>query len=166
MTDDLSRDVVDGPSAEASDADGAREQAKTAVISGGGGQNLVGQAGITNVQVDRPAAGQTATYDAQPGETFVINFDPAAAQVEVDGDNLILRFADGGRIVFTGGADPDLAQDGSPLFNIDGTLVPMTIIASAARGDEGQGGPIDLPDTYADPLDGSGGPGIYAPRRL
>ena len=131
------------------------------VISGGAGQNLVGQAGITNVQVGRPAAGQTATYDAQPGETFVINFDPATAKVTVEGDNLILTFDDGARIVFTGGADPDLTLDDAPLLNIGGELVSLTIIATAARDDLE---PPDLPDTYTRPdAEGSGGPGIQEP---
>ena len=114
------------------------------MLSGGNGQNLVGQASITNVQVGRPAAGQTATYDAQPGETFVINFDAASAVATVEGDNLVLTLADGGRIVFTGGADPDLAQDGAPMFEIDGELRSLLEIAIATLGSGGLG--IQDPD--------------------
>ncbi len=56
-----------------------------------------------------PEPGQIIIIQAALGQRFIINFDPAIAQVLVEGDNLVFTFPDGGRIVF---------PDAVPLANL------------------------------------------------
>src|SRR3546814_12340022 len=99
--------------AERSDEDGP-------TMRGEGAAALAGQAGEAIV-VERPAPGQTTEIQAAAGQTFVLNFPPAQAQVQIDGSDLVLPFDDDGdgaadsRIVFRG--LPALAEDGdAPTF--------------------------------------------------
>src|SRR3546814_2899869 len=83
----------------------ARSGEDGAKTSGEGAAALVGQAGEAIV-VERPAPGQTSEIQAAAGQTFVLNFPPDQAQVQIEGSDLILRFDDDGdgaadsRIVF------------------------------------------------------------------
>jgi hypothetical protein len=43
--------------------------------------------------VSRPASGQTVTVDPAANQTIVLNFDPGAAQVRIEGDRLAARRA-------------------------------------------------------------------------
>src|SRR3546814_4812514 len=93
--------------AERSDEDGP-------TMRGEGAAALAGQAGEAIV-VERPAPGQTTEIQAAAGQTFVLNFPPDQAQVQIDGSDLVLRFDDDGdgaadsRIVFRGLTE--LAED-------------------------------------------------------
>ncbi len=80
MTEDLNRSVSEDTGTEVE-----------------GAEALTGQA---NVVVARPEPGQTVEISAEPGQTYVLDFDPSQARALVDGDNLILVFDDGSRIVF------------------------------------------------------------------
>ena len=59
-----------------------------------------GAAYTSGAKVARPEPGQTATVTAEPGRTYILDFDPSEAQVSVQGDDLILVFEDGARLVF------------------------------------------------------------------
>ncbi len=73
--------------------------------------------------IHKPAPGEIVIISAAPGQRHIINFDTSAAQVRVAGDNLILIFKDGGRIVFENLAA--LAQsENAPVFAIAGSEVP------------------------------------------
>src|SRR3546814_5078639 len=96
MDEDLQQHSV--PPAERSDEDGA-------TMRGEGAAALVGQAGEAIV-VTRPAPGQTVEIQAAAGQTYVLNFPPDEAQVEIQGEDFVLAFDDNGdgttdsRIVF------------------------------------------------------------------
>jgi len=125
MTEDLSRG-----SASESDAEGvATEAAQGDALNGAAGaETLIGQA---TVVVQAPAAGAVEVVPVLPGQRYVVNFDPNAAQIQVAGDDLVLTFANGGQIVFQGiGAiDPALA---APIFEIAGADVPAAVLYQQA----------------------------------
>jgi hypothetical protein len=52
------------------------------------------------VTIARPGPGESAVVKVVPGETYSLEFDPAESQVLADGDDLILMFEDGARLVF------------------------------------------------------------------
>ena len=101
MTEDLNRGASEDTGAEVEGAEGASStgaSSTSASFTGTeGGEQLIGQA---SVLVARPEAGQTVQISAEPGRTYVLDFDPAQARALVDGDNLILVFEDGAQIVF------------------------------------------------------------------
>ena len=123
MTEDLNRGVSEDTSAEVEGAEGASstgEMSTGASFTGTeGSQQLIGQASVV---VARPGAGQTVQISAELGQTYVIDFDPAAAQVSVEGDNLVMTFADGGRIVIQG-LGSLTTEPGAPTFSIAGTEI-------------------------------------------
>ena len=175
MNDALSRELDDGSGPQAPTKARTAEPANMALISGGAGQDLAGQAEIT---VFKPAAGETATYDGRPGDeqvcgpvididgnivllkgiasvaaggsrlaplphctpedrtTFVVNFDATAAQLSLEGNDLVLTFTDGGRIVFTdgvGGGDGNqlLGSGGPGIQEPDLESIPLLIATTA-----------------------------------
>ena len=89
----------------------------------------------------QPEPGQIILIQSELGQRFVINFDPAIAQVTVDGDNLIMTFHDGGQIVITGlGSLTD--QSDAPLFSIAGAEITSgTLMGTAAAISGGESGP-------------------------
>ncbi|MEE8189588.1 MAG: hypothetical protein V3T80_10300, partial [Kiloniellales bacterium] len=92
MTEDLTRGVAE------ENGSGTEISENASFIEGAGGaETLTGQAGVV---VERPAAGETLQIAAEAGESYVLNFDPSEAQAIVEGDNLILLFPDGSKIVF------------------------------------------------------------------
>ena len=89
----------------------------------------------------QPEPGQIILIQSELGQRFVINFDPAIAQVTVDGDNLIMTFSDGGQIVIAGlGSLTD--QSDAPLFSIAGAEITSgTLMGTAAAISGGESGP-------------------------
>ena len=137
------------------EADDSGTALNAAVISGGDGQDLTGQA---EVPLSKPAAGVTRNIQVSAGQTYTINFDPAAAEAAMEGNDLVLTFEDGARIVFQDAADSEA------LIDIVGDLIPVSVIASTVAGDDGQGGPESLLETAAaGGALGSGGLGIQEP---
>ncbi|MFQ5775684.1 MAG: hypothetical protein ACE5GS_14275, partial [Kiloniellaceae bacterium] len=127
MTEDLGRgsDAREDTERETSDSD---------ILSGAeGAEALVGQAEIL---VAQPGPGEAITIAAEAGQRYVIDFDPEAAQVRVAGDDLILIFPDGGRIVFADLGQAVQAAD-APVFEIAGTPIPgATLFAQAVAMSE------------------------------
>lgn len=57
------------------------------------------------VTLGLPQAGQTTQVTLEPGQTYVLGFDPAAAQTSMEGGNLVISFADGAKLIIAGFAD-------------------------------------------------------------
>lgn len=57
------------------------------------------------VTLGLPQAGQTTQVTLEPGQTYVLGFDPAAAQTSMEGGNLVISFADGAKLIISGFAD-------------------------------------------------------------
>ena len=95
MTEDFTgNDTGDAGGQAADSGPGGESQGFTGAE---GAEQLIGQAGIL---VGRPAPGESVEISAEPGQTYVLDFDPSQARALVEGDNLILVFEDGGHIVF------------------------------------------------------------------
>ena len=108
--------------------------------------------------VNRPAAGQTVEVPVQPGERYVIDFDPTEAQVVIDGDDFILLFADGGRIVFPN-LVPMAESANSPVLEVGGVDIGGDVIIAQARALSGEQPTLETAagDTAAGPdAQGSG----------
>ena len=160
MTDDLQRgdDLTPAPNAQAS------EQSGDQAIHPSNDQREValGQAEAP-LLVSRPAAGQSVVLDPAPDQIVVLNFDPAAAQVQVEAGNLVLGFDDDGngsidsRIVFL-----DLAAEGgeSAIFQIAGTEIDSSVLVGQALALAGQD-EAPLGDVAAGPGATSGGGSAY-----
>jgi hypothetical protein len=73
--------------------------------------------------IHKPPPGEIIIISAAPGQRHVINFNTSAAQVRVEGDNLILIFNDGGRIVFENLA-AFAPSENAPVFAIADSEVP------------------------------------------
>lgn len=160
MTLDLSR-VEPSPLPPGEDPDGAADSSPLAgglaapaglwtdtLWADGGAAELLGQAGGTQV-LSRPGAGQEIAIPAQRGSAYVLGFDPGAARVSTEGNDLVLSFgSDGGRLVFRDFADA-LSSGGAPSFQIgDQTLAGRSLYSQAQAL-----GPSDLALVTA------GGPG-------
>jgi len=108
--------------------------------------------------VNRPPAGQTVEVPVQPGERYVIDFDPTEAQVVIDGDDFILVFADGGRIVFPS-LVPMAESANSPVLQVGGVDIGGDVILAQARALSGEQPTLETAagETAAGPeLQGSG----------
>jgi hypothetical protein len=115
------------------------------------------------VQVTEPEPGQVIVITAEGGVRYVIAFDPSAAQVVVEGDNLVLVFANGGRIVFQGLGEFAGRPD-APIFEIAGTEVPGgTLMGQAITLAEGEAAP-ETPVTLETAAGGEGPQGTGATR--
>lgn len=77
------------------------------------------------IPVDRPPAGTTVELVAQTGTVYVFNFDSNEAELNLDGSDFVLQFADGARLLFK-----DLLSvsqsDEPPDFRIDGSEISTT----------------------------------------
>ncbi|NIA72502.1 type I secretion C-terminal target domain-containing protein [Pelagibius litoralis] len=128
MTDDLQRG---GDQIQSNDDIYADDQ-----IVGGEARQVIGQAVEPQV-LSRPAAGQSVVVEYGPGQPFVLNFDPSAAQVLIDGDDLVVGFDDDGdgsidsRLVFENLAS-DQGAAGGPVFQVAGTEIGSDILVSQA----------------------------------
>ena len=125
MTEDLSRgiteDTAEEPQPAGNGLDGAQDTGGAAVSGAEGADSLQGQAG--GIPVDRPGPGEVIEVAAAPGQTYVLNFDPAIVEIRVVGNDLVLIFPDGGQIVLLGlgGIGPG---DSPPIFEIAGEAIP------------------------------------------
>ena len=65
---------------------------------------MTGPAVAQEAKVPAPQYYIDALYALQVAENdaFIFDFDPNSAEIQVDGDNMILVFPDGGRIVLEG----------------------------------------------------------------
>ena len=102
------------------------------------------------VPVARPLAGQTIEITSEPGQRYVILFDPTEAQVQIDGGNFSLLFEDGGRVVFQNLISQ--AQAGTaPILQVGGTDISGEVIVGQALALTGEQTTLD---TAAGPTEG------------
>ncbi len=88
----------------------------------------VAAAGRTRVAVDAPPQGTSElAIEVAAGEDFVVEFDPAAAEVTLEDANLVFTFADGARTVLVGFA---AVVPPPSLILPDGTVVAGGIIVA------------------------------------
>jgi len=104
----------------------------------------VTQAEIENaLPVQRPAAGLEATVPVVPGQPLRLEFDnDEISGRELDGDNLVLQFPDGARVILLDylvafGLAGELATN---VVEADGSVIPITELLAPAAG-PGAGGP-------------------------
>ena len=138
------------------------------------------------VTVDRPEAGETLTVLAASGLQIVLAFDPAGTGFGVEGDDFILTFEDGARIVFQGlisaaqGADAPTIQIGG--IEIDADVLVEQVLALAeqaqaepietAAGEAGEGeaaeggGGSHYDDSFGDLIAGLAKQGIIGETEL
>ncbi len=159
MTEPLNPEYVNRHPDQSDPAETASTESSAAESGGAGAAAVIGQAGEP-VVLNRPAPGQTVEVQAAAGETYVLNFAPGDAQVQVQGDNLILGFDDNGdgtvdsRIVFL-----DLAtvaeQGQAPTFQIGEASFSSDVLLgqSLALAGEDQS-PFEPPITEAGPVGG------------
>ncbi len=107
------------------DQDGSDE---TGLIGAQDNATLIGQAAIT---VAQPAPGQNLPIDAEAGQRYIIEFSPDAAQVRVQGNDLILEFPDGGSVTFND-LGTVVGQPGAPVFEVAGQPISSTVIFGQA----------------------------------
>ena len=113
MTGDLAQGSIDATDAETETVE------SPAIMGAEGTERLIGQA---RIPVDKPTPGEIIPISAALGQRYVINFDPAIARIRVEGDDLVLVFDHGGRIVFEnlGALAP---SENAPVFEIAGAAV-------------------------------------------
>ena len=160
MTDDLLR------SDDQSHSDGESANLRQAEASGAlGAEVALGQAGET-VMVTRPAPGQTVEIQAAAGQTYVLNFAPGAAQVQVQGDNFVLAFDDDGdgtpdsQVVFLNLVSVAEAGE-APTFQIAGVDIGSEVLLGQALALAGEG-EVPLDDEAAGPGGLGGGASAYS----
>ncbi len=125
MTEDLNRGVSQDAAAEAEGAEGA------GFTGSEGSAQLLGQA---SVMVARPEPGQTTEISAEPGQTYVLDFNPSEARALVEGDNLILIFEDGSKIVFENLVDLAQLENGPSIQYAGEDLIPTLIAQGIIPG--------------------------------
>ncbi|MCH9013679.1 MAG: hypothetical protein IIA68_11595, partial [Proteobacteria bacterium] len=96
---------------------------------------------LEGFELIEPEPGQIIIIQAGLGQRFIINFDPAAAQVSVEGDNLVMTFANGGQIVIQG-LGGLITEPGAPTFSIAGVEIEAaTLFSQAIALSTGEAGP-------------------------
>jgi T1SS-143 domain-containing protein len=106
--------------------------------------------------LNKPAAGQVATFQASAGEQFKVNFDPNAAQLSVRNGDLVFTFNDGAQIVVD-----NFVQSSAQMPSLalpDGTILAGGVVVAQLTGQSAD----DLFDieTAAGP-NGAGGSGNF-----
>src|SRR3546814_12660075 len=107
----------------------------------------LGQAGEA-VVVERPAPGQSIEIQATAGQTYVLNFSPEQAQVQVQDGHFILAFDDDGdgvgdsRVVFLDMVS-QVEAGGAPTFEVAGVAVDTGLLLSQA---------VDMAGQYDQPI--------------
>ena len=159
MTDDLTRGYEGQEDITAESAESTQE---SPVIAGSEGSPvMVGQAtGVQNVA--RPASGQTVEIQAQPGETYNLDFAPGVAQVLLQGENFVLAFDDDGdgtpdsQIVFLDLVSVSDAAN-PPVFTVAGVTVGSDVLVNQAQALAGTGEiPLDTAAGQPGALGGGG----------
>lgn len=154
MTDDLTRgyEGQDDNVTESAEATTSETGTESSVA-------MVGQAGEA-VVVSRPAPGQTVEIQAAAGQTYVLDFPPGEAQVQVQGNNFILAFDDDGdgtpdsQIVFNGLVNLVDAGE-APTFQVAGVPIDSSVLLNQALAFAGE--QPDLIDVAAGPVASGGG---------
>ena len=161
MTDDFARDadsqtasseqppivVAQATSAQATDPQGAGAQGAGSQ-NGGDALQLRRALPGTPEQADAgdaitvrpPRANETVVIQIRNGHTLAVTFDPAQAQIAQDGENLILLFPNGGRIVLrdfisaTQGTVEAAPAKAPAILLPDGTVVAGDVVVAQMRG--------------------------------
>ncbi len=120
MTEDLTRNNTDNADAQLADSGPAGESQD--FTGAEGAEPLIGQASIL---VGRPAPGESVEISAEPGQTYVLDFDPSQARALVEGDNLILVFEDGSQIVFENLVNLAQLEDGPSIQYADMDIIAL-----------------------------------------
>ncbi|MEE8535672.1 MAG: hypothetical protein V3S45_06460, partial [Kiloniellales bacterium] len=156
MSEDLTRTAMDESTEAEAAAEAQQGGGEAAIVSGAeGSETLIGQAATV---VNQPAAGETVTIQVLPGLRIILNFDPALAQVEIDGDDFILVFnagtADEARLVFH---DLVLLAQGDdpPILQVAGVAIGSDVLVGQAIALAGQ--QPDLETAAGQAGDDSGG---------
>ena len=137
------------------------------------------------VTVDRPEADQTVTVLTVSGLQIVLAFDPDDARFSVEGDDFILSFEDGARIVFQGlvtaaqGADAPTIQIAGIDIGADVLMDQILALVEQAQaepietaaGEEGEGaeaggGSSRYDDSFGDVISGLAKQGVIGETEL
>lgn len=122
--------------------DGARDAGRTTAVEarplvGPGDRQIAPTAALTDgdrprVDLPRPPDGQSElVIQAQPGADLVVQFDPASANLSLEGADLVFQFEDGTRTVLQGFA----AADPQPNILLpDGTILAGGIVVAELVG--------------------------------
>ena len=112
------------------------------------------------VTVDRPEADETLTVPAASGLQIILAFNPADAGFSVEGDDFILTFEDGARIVFQGLVSGAQGAD-APTIQIGGSEIAADVLGEQvlALGAEAPAEPIETAAGEAGEDDGAEGGG-------
>jgi hypothetical protein len=114
-----------------------------------GGQVAPIQLAQASISVGQPAAGEEVVFQAAAGQRYTIDFNPDAARAAVQGDDLVLIFANGGRVVFQGMGE--FAGDAdAPVFEVAGQPISGGVIYAQTAAQSGAGGAPSL-ETAAAP---------------
>ena len=93
--------------------------------------DAVTETAAPGIAVSRPAAGEQLNIVAEPGQRYIIDFDPTEAQVEIQGNNFVLLFEDGGQVVFQNLVG--LAEAGNaPVLRVQGVDIGGDVILGQA----------------------------------
>ncbi len=86
------------------------------------------------IAVDTPRPGETAFIKVRAGQSVQIKFDPAEAQVSLDKTDLLLEFANGGRVVLQGFLSESVIESKTMLILPDGSTVAPGQLRIAVAG--------------------------------
>ncbi len=85
------------------------------------------------VTLGLPQAGQTTQVTLEPGQTYVLGFDPTAAQTSMEGGNLVISFADGAKLIIAGFADVMSGSNPPVLTLAEGRVIDGIKLLDMAR---------------------------------
>jgi hypothetical protein len=119
-----------------------------------GGQEAPFQIAQASISIGQPAPGEEVVIQAAAGQRYVIDFNPDAARAAVQGDDLVLLFANGGRVVFQGLGDFAGDSD-APVFEVAGQPISGGVIFAQTAAQSGAGGAPSL-ETAAAPSETPG----------
>jgi hypothetical protein len=105
------------------------------------------------IAVDAPRPGETVFVKVNPGQSVRVTFDPAEAQLSVDELDVVLQFANEGRVVLQGFVSESVIESKTVLILTDGRTIPAAafvaenIAPAAGAPAGGGGGPLPSPST-------------------
>ncbi|WP_282611357.1 hypothetical protein [Pelagibius sp. Alg239-R121] len=108
----------------------------------------VGRNLSAGVVVSLPPPGTIQEHGTHAGETFLLDFNPAVAEVFIEGNNVVLKLDNDGdgvadsRVVFLNMADLARGED-APAFQIGDIEIPAAQILLLADQLSGQGAPLE-----------------------
>ena len=86
---------------------------------------------VTTINVPAPEAGQRLTYTITPGETVNLEFDIAQAEIVHNGQDLIIRFENGGSIMLENFVDVSEGTTPPQMQLTDGTLLAGDVVITS-----------------------------------